>query len=50
MMECPMCEGEGVETVDVPMPHSSSRDVGEWCEEDRECERCGGNGSVDRDS
>lgn len=48
-IECPVCDGEGLETVDVPKPQSSSRDVGEIYEELRTCERCDGRGVVEVD-
>jgi C4-type Zn-finger protein len=48
-IECPVCDGEGLETVDVPKPQSSSRDVGEIYEELRTCERCDGSGLIEMD-
>jgi DnaJ-class molecular chaperone len=44
---CPRCEGRGFETVEVPMPQSNSRDVGEIYEDDRACEECAGIGVVE---
>jgi DnaJ-class molecular chaperone len=43
-IQCPRCEGRGFETVEVPMPQSNSRDVGEIYEDDRPCEECAGIG------
>ncbi len=47
--DCPQCDGQGSETVDVPRPQSFSRDVGELHEELRTCDMCGGSGEVEDD-
>lgn len=44
--ECPVCEGQGLETVEVARPQSFNRDVGEIYEELHHCENCDGSGEV----
>jgi len=44
---CPVCEGEGLESVEVFKPQSSSRDIGEPYEEMRHCETCDGSGEIE---
>ena len=43
---CPVCEGEGLEAVEVFKSQSFSRDVGEPYEEMRHCEACDGSGEI----
>ena len=43
---CPVCEGEGLESVEVFKSQSFSRDVGEPYEEMRHCEACDGSGEI----
>jgi DnaJ-class molecular chaperone len=45
-VQCPVCDGEGLETIETICPQSYSRDVGEIYEELRHCERCNGAGEV----
>ena len=49
MMPCPDCDGDGVVTVEVPKPHSPSRDIGELYEELHHCELCDGLGEIERE-
>ena len=44
---CPVCEGEGLESVEVFKPQSSSRDIGEPYEELWHCETCDGSGEIE---
>ena len=48
MDACPDCEGDGIVAVEVAMPHSPSRDIGELYEEMHHCEMCDGLGEVER--
>ena len=48
-VQCPVCDGEGLETIEIICPQSYSRDVGEIYEELRHCERCNGAGEVTMD-
>ena len=47
VVECSICDGEGLETVEVAKPQSFSRDVGEIYEELHPCERCDGSGYIE---
>ena len=46
---CPICEGDGLMTVEVPKPQSFSRDVGELYEELHHCDSCNGLGEIERE-
>jgi len=43
---CPVCDGDGLEAVEVFKSQSFSRDTGEPYEELRHCETCDGSGEV----
>ena len=44
---CPVCDGDGLEAVEVFKSQSFSRDVGEPYEEMRHCEACDGRGEIE---
>ena len=48
MDDCSECQGSGTVEVDVPRPHSFSRDIGEIDVEDQTCETCSGSGEMER--
>ena len=49
MVSCPDCDGDGVVAVEVPMPHSPSRDVGYLDTRMEDCETCSGYGEIERE-
>ena len=49
MVSCHDCDGDGVASFEVPMPHSPSRDIGELYIEEGTCETCGGLGEIERE-
>jgi hypothetical protein len=46
IVKCPVCDGDGLEAVEVFKSQSFSRDTGEPYEELRHCETCDGSGEV----